>query len=109
MKRRNRGQILVLFTLCLVVLIGLAALGVDVGYMYSVRHELQLCADTGALAGASYFKETGYWSSDPTDPQMVLAEARARTFATSDTVITSPLDNTEVFVSFPANMRIRVG
>ena len=109
MKRRNRGQILVLFTVSLVVLIGMAALGVDVGYMYSVRHELQRCADTGALAGASYFKETGYWSSDPTDPQMVLAEARARTFATSDTVITSPLDNTEVFVSFPANMRIRVG
>jgi hypothetical protein len=109
MKRRNRGQIVVLFTLSLVVLIGLAALGVDVGYMYSVRHELQRCADAGALAGASYFKETGYWSSVAGDPKMAIAENRARVFATSDTVITSPLDNTEVFVSFPENYKIRVG
>jgi uncharacterized membrane protein len=55
MKQRNRGQILVLFVLALVVLIGMAALGVDVGYMYSVRHDLQRCADAGALAGASRF------------------------------------------------------
>jgi hypothetical protein len=116
LKRRNRGQILVLFALALVVLIGLAALGVDVGYMYSVRHELQRCADAGALAGASYFRDTGYWSSTPGDPKMAVAEARARTFATKDKVITSPLDNTEVFVSFssppikpPENYKIYVG
>jgi len=109
MKRRNRGQIIVLFVLSLVILIGLAAFGVDAGYMYVVRHELQRSADTGALAGASYFKETGYWSSVAGDPQMQIAENRARTFATKDDVITSPLDNTEVFVSFPENFKIRVG
>jgi hypothetical protein len=108
MKPRNRGQILVLFTISLVVLIGMAALGVDVGYMYSVRHDLQRCADAGALAGASYFKETGYWSSVAGDPQMAIAEARARAFATSDNVITSPLNDNEVIVSFPENFRIRV-
>lgn len=109
MKRRNRGQILVLFILSLIVLIGLAALGVDAGYMYSVRHELQRSADAGALAGASYFKETGYWSSTPGDPQMQIAEGRARTFASRDKVNTFPLDNTEIFVSFPENLKIRVG
>jgi hypothetical protein len=109
MKPRNRGQVLVLFVLALVVLIGLAALGVDVAYWYSVRHELQRSADTGALAGASYFKETGKWSPDPNDSDMVLAAARARTFASRDNVIMSTLDNTEIFVSFPENLKIRVG
>jgi hypothetical protein len=109
MKRRNQGQILVLFVLALVVLIGLAALGVDIGYWYSVRHELQRSADTGALAGASYFKETGYWSDVSGDPNMAIADARARIFATRDNVITSHLDNTEVFVSFPEHFKIRVG
>ena len=109
MNSRNKGQVLVFLAIALTVLLGLAALGIDVGYMYSVRHELQRSADAGALAGASYFRETGYWSSSPGDLQMAVAEARARTFATSDDVITSPLDNTEVFVSFPENFRIRVG
>jgi hypothetical protein len=109
MKRRNRGQVLVLFVLALVVLIGLAALGVDVGYWYSVRHELQRSADAGALAGASYFKETGYWSDVSGDAQMAISEGRARTFASRDNVVTSHLDNTEIFVSFPENMKIRVG
>lgn len=108
-KRRRRGQILVLFALGLVVLIGLAAMGIDVGYMYTVRHELQRCADAGALAGASYFRDTGYWSSTAGDPQMASAEARARMVASRDKVLTAPLDNSEIFVSFPENMRIRVG
>jgi hypothetical protein len=108
-KGRNRGQVLVFFALALIVLIGLAALGIDVGYMYSVRHELQRSADAGALAGASYFKETGYWSSTPGDPQMAIAETRARVFASRDETLASPLDNTEIFVSFPENLKIRVG
>lgn len=108
-KRRSRGQILLLFALGLVVLIGLAAMGIDVGYMYTVRHELQRCADAGALAGASYFRDTGYWSSTPGDPNMAIAETRARTVASRDKVLTAPLDNSEIFVSFPENMKIRVG
>ena len=52
-KERNRGQGLVLFALAL---IGLAALGIDVGYTcYGVRHELQRCAGSGALGGASAY------------------------------------------------------
>ena len=66
MRRMKKGQVLVLFVMGLVVLIGMAALGIDVGYMYSVRHDLQRCADAGALAGASRFingpGETGTWA-----------------------------------------------
>jgi hypothetical protein len=92
MKRRNQGQIIVLFTVSLVVLIGMAALGVDVGYMYSVRHDLQRCADTGALAGASRFinapGETGTWADAPVQAE---ATARATDFATRDDVIQTQL------------------
>lgn len=112
MKRRNRGQVLVLVALALIVLLGFAALGIDVGYMYSVRHELQRCADAGALAGASAFRESGKDSTD--GPTADEARARATDFATRDNVATSPLltvpgDN--VSVSFPTTpnlMRVRV-
>jgi len=92
MRRRNQGQVLVLFALALLVLIGMAAFGIDVGYMYSVRHELQRCADAGALAGASRFinapGETGTWAD-----ALVQAEATARAtdYATKDKVIQTPL------------------
>jgi hypothetical protein len=105
MKRRPRGQVLVIFALALLVLLGFAALGIDVGYMYTVRHELQRSADAGALAGASAFIG-GSWSDTGTQ---ALAEERARDFASRDDVVVSPLDSAgEVAVSFPPPDRIRV-
>lgn len=112
MRLQKQGQALVLFALCLVVLIGMAALGIDVGYMYSVRHELQRSADAGALAGASRFinapGETGVWSDAAVQAE---ATARAIAFATKDNVVQSPLfsqagDN--VIVTFPSQDRIKV-
>src|SRR5512141_3317225 len=102
MKRNKKGQVLVLVALAIFALMGLTALGIDVGYMYSVRHELQRCADAGALAGASAFRETG-WNSDVSAARD-LATERATDFATRDEVsksrlLTVPGDN--VFVSFP--------
>jgi hypothetical protein len=108
--RDERGQVLVFVALALFVILAFAALGIDVGYMYSVRHELQRSADSGALAGASRFIEAGgEWSSNPADPAMVEADARAREFAAKDRVITSNLDpSAEVDVEFPSFYRIRV-
>lgn len=112
MRRMKKGQVLVLFVMGLVVLIGMAALGIDVGYMYSVRHDLQRCADAGALAGASRFingpGETGTWADGPVQAE---ATARAITFASMDNVIRTPLmslpgDN--VIVTFPVQDRIQV-
>lgn len=48
------GQILVLMTLILPVLIGALALGTDVAVLYFNWHLLQSAADDAALAGASY-------------------------------------------------------
>ena len=113
MKRSEKGQVLVLVALAIFVLLGLAALGIDVGYIYSVRHELQRSADAGALGGASKFVEPGGgWSSNPLDPVMVEAEARARDYASRDAVNTSPLSPSptvsDITVSFPSLDRIRV-
>jgi Flp pilus assembly protein TadG len=49
---RERGQALVLATLFMTVLLGFAALVIDVGRMSSERRHLQNSADAAALAGA---------------------------------------------------------
>jgi Flp pilus assembly protein TadG len=46
------GGVLVLAALLLVVIIGMAAMAIDVGHLMVVRNELQNAADAGALAGA---------------------------------------------------------
>jgi len=48
--RRDRGQVLPLVALMMVALLGIAALGVDVGYLMVTRNELQNVADGSALA-----------------------------------------------------------
>jgi Flp pilus assembly protein TadG len=98
-KKRNRGQVLVLVALAIIVLLGFSALAIDLGYLYTVRHELQRCADAGALAGASVFKDDGKGSENNGTKNK--AKNRAKDFATKDKVITSVLDpNTEVVVKF---------
>jgi len=91
MKRRNRGQVLVLVALAIFVLLGFAALGIDVGFMYSVRHELQRSADAGALAGASAIREFGRDCNEATlntngRTTKAEAELRAIDYATRDDV-----------------------
>jgi len=54
----QQGAVLVMVVLCLILLIGIVALAVDVGYMYTTRNELQNVADAAALAGARYLGET---------------------------------------------------
>lgn len=50
--RRERGQVLVLVAICLMLLILFVGLAVDVGYWYGQRRHMQNAADAGALAGA---------------------------------------------------------
>lgn len=108
MGRRNRGQILLMFVLALFALMGFVALGVDVGYMYSVRNDLQRSADSGALAGAYIFNDDD-WLSGPIPPELQnKAVTRARDFATRDPVGPAPLTAGAVTVTFPAVNQIRV-
>lgn len=58
---RRRGAVAVFTAISMVVLIGFAALTIDVGYMYSVRLDLQNAADAAALsAAAAYASDDQY-------------------------------------------------
>ena len=70
---REEGQVLVLMVLALGVLMGMAALAIDVGMVYEERRDLQNAADAAALAGAQEL---------PSSPE--LAVARARTWASNN-------------------------
>ena len=50
--RCERGQVLPLMALVLVVLLGISAFAVDIGYAYYAKRQLQSTADAAALAGA---------------------------------------------------------
>lgn len=50
--RKEDGQTLILIALMMVVLLGFAALVIDVGRLYVAKREMQNAADAGALAGA---------------------------------------------------------
>jgi len=103
-ERRDRGQVLVLVALAMVVLLGMAALAIDVGFMYCTRNELQRSADAGALAGAVQFTlPTENWNLLPTRNR---AESSARDFVSRNPAASGPLvvDN----VLFPQDNQIRV-
>ncbi|MDP9482002.1 MAG: VWA domain-containing protein [Chloroflexota bacterium] len=51
--RREHGQIMILFVLVVVVIMGLAALVIDVGVLRNANQNLWNALDAGALAGAS--------------------------------------------------------
>lgn len=58
--RRQRGAVIILVAVLLVVFIGLGALAIDVSHLYVVRNELHNAADAGALAGARVlYNDTG--------------------------------------------------
>lgn len=52
--RRDRGQILVIVAVGMVVLLGIGALVVDLGMSWMLRREEQNAADPGAIAAARY-------------------------------------------------------
>ena len=55
LSRRNRdesGQVLILAAITLAVMLGMAALTIDVGFAYYTQRSLQASADAAALAGA---------------------------------------------------------
>ena len=51
---KQQGSVILIVALCMFLFIGLAALAIDIGYLYTTRNELQNVADAAALAGARY-------------------------------------------------------
>jgi hypothetical protein len=61
--KNEDGAVLVLVALMMTVLMGFAALAIDVGFMYNQRRSLQNAADAGALAGVLEIELTGDYQS----------------------------------------------
>lgn len=101
--RDQSGAALVLTLVMLTVLMGVAALAVDVGLLYSARGEAQRAADAAALAGASAFTE--YDGRTAVDS----ARARAIRFAVANEILHSPVRAQRVAVDvMPESSTVRV-
>lgn len=70
---RQRGAVTLMAALLLPVLLGVAALAIDLAYVRVVRNELQNAADAAALAGAHHLA-----AAVPTSAQWSQAEQQAR-------------------------------
>ena len=66
-RRSQRGQVLVIFTGGLVLLLAIASLVIDLGFVWMIRRQEQNAADPGALAAARYIR---YGSPAPNPQQM---------------------------------------
>jgi Flp pilus assembly protein TadG len=95
--RDERGSILPLVGLCLMVVLGFAAVAIDLGQQAALRSEMQATADAAALAAASQL------------PDLVKARAKAEDYAeknmpaaTNGTVLA---DDDIVFGTWYANTR----
>ena len=57
--QQERGQVIVLVVVMLIVMLGFAALVIDVGYAYYAHRSLQASTDAAALAGAQELPDAG--------------------------------------------------
>src|SRR4051812_21683130 len=73
--RREDGQILVIFAVALIALLGIAGLALDGGSTFAQRRDQQSAADLAALAAANDYLISG---------SSTQAIARARTIASSN-------------------------
>lgn len=77
-KNRQKGSVLIIFALSVLALIGLAALAVDLGVIYTAQAQLQVGADAAALAAVQEL-ESGQ------------AHYVAAQFAAMNTVLATPI------------------
>ena len=112
MKRRRfvKGQIAVILTLALATLLGVMALGADVGVMYYQWNQLQKGADAAALAGANYLSQNltnQYFATTNVDPSCAAqaddAQKAACTYAMSNNLANASLTYNETAASAAPN------
>ncbi|MEK7344568.1 MAG: TadG family pilus assembly protein [Pseudomonadota bacterium] len=84
----QKGSVTVLVALALPVLVGVAALAVDLAYLHVVRNELQNDADAAALAGAGVLYKNSLaslnWTAAADTAQSAIALNRAAGHALAD-------------------------
>jgi hypothetical protein len=98
--RDQRGGTLALVAVTMVVLLGMAALAVDLSMGYATRAEAQRVADAAALAGGSAFMDF---------PQAIAsqpAQDRAYEYAVGQSLRGEPVDSSEVTVQIDVDERL---
>jgi len=53
LRGHEHGQVIALFCIAMLVVLGFAALAVDVGFLYATRRNMQTAADAAAIAGSN--------------------------------------------------------
>ena len=100
---RERGAALALMAGFMLVLLGVAALAVDMAMGFASRAEAQRIADSAALAGASAYLEM------PADQAEDTIRARAYQYALMHTVRGDGVDSSEVTIEvLPDEYKVRV-
>lgn len=101
--RQDKGSVLPITGLCVVMGLGILALGIDLGHLFLVKNELQRDADAAALAGALRLMTPAGGIARPvsTSPDCFRARTAAQTVATSNSADAEPLPS--------ANLDIRLG
>ena len=104
-----KGAVIVMVAVLLVVILGCAALAVDIGYLYVARAELQRTADAAAMAGAQALGR----ASDSPFGEYLSAEniySQAELYAQSNEVVRQGVvlnRNTDITIGYLANPRDR--
>src|ERR1700694_1674853 len=83
----HRGQVMVIFALMFVVLVGFAGLALDATHLYLVQHTAQKAVDAAALAAGK--RLAGATQQSPIADSNSLAAVAAHDFAGADGVITT--------------------
>jgi Flp pilus assembly protein TadG len=91
MRRGRRGQIMVVLALAGVALVGIAALGIDVFYLYWNKNRLQDGTDAAALAGATYFSGVLFTGKDGACLYATDAQNAACTYALNNGISLSEI------------------
>jgi Flp pilus assembly protein TadG len=102
-EKKERGATLIFVALVLFVLLGIAALAVDLGVMYTARTSAQHAADAAALAGAVTFVK------EPMADQPDTASGAAVAVGTQNAILGVPVVSSEVLTNVDLdNRRVRV-
>src|SRR5438876_486738 len=101
--KKQQGFVLVVLALLIVALIGILALAVDIGVLYSARTSAQEVADAAALAGSFTF------INDTQSSQPQTASSNALQLALNNSVLGQPVSAADVNVNVDvANRRVTV-
>src|SRR6478752_6573570 len=80
--RQEDGQTLVLTALCMTAMLGFMALAIDVGILFRSKRNMQIAADSAAVAAALDYYYNNATAANP----LTHAQAAAQTAATANGV-----------------------